>query len=54
MTQSLQGTLFIDGSTVLNLTNEDFDANGIVEVYYEYTGTLAPKLCHNIQVIYQP
>lgn len=47
-----QGTLFADGSMVMNLTAADFDANGIANLYFEYKGTTVPKLCHTIQVIY--
>ena len=54
LTLTNQGTLFTHGSTILDLTSEDFDANGIADIFYEYTGTTAPKLCHTSQVIFQP
>jgi hypothetical protein len=54
MTLTNQGSLFTNGSNILDITSEDFDANGIAEIYYEYTGTTAPKLCHTTQVLFQP
>jgi len=54
MTLTNQGSLFTNGSTILELTSEDFDTNGIADIYYEYTGNTAPKLCHTTQAIYQP
>ena len=54
ITLSMQGTIFINGSNTLDLTAEDFDSNGIAQIYYEYIGEAAPKLCHTAQEIIQP
>jgi hypothetical protein len=45
-----QGTLFTNGSTTLNLRAGDFDINGIATVYYEWSGTGSPKMCHRTQL----
>lgn len=45
-----QGTIFTNGSNILWLTAADFDANGVVSIYYEWSGTGDPKLCNHLQV----
>ncbi|MCH7227576.1 PA14 domain-containing protein [Haloferula sp. A504] len=54
MTTFAQGALFTNGSTILDLRAEDFDANGIAHVYYEWTGTGDPTLCHRTQLFIEP
>ncbi|WP_129589685.1 hypothetical protein [Rubritalea profundi] len=45
-----QGSLFTNGSDILELRAEDFDANGIATIYYEApSSAAAPKLCHSIK-----
>jgi len=53
MTAVNQGTLFTNGATILNLNSSHFDTNGIAQVYYEWTGTGSPKLCHRTQLFIQ-
>ena len=53
MTAINQGTLFTNGTTILDLTSADFDANGIAQVYYEWDGSGSPKLCHKTQLFIQ-
>lgn len=53
MTAINQGTLFTNGTTILNLTSADFDANGIAQIYYEWDGSGSPKLCHKTQLFIQ-
>lgn len=46
-----QGSLFTNGSNVIQLRAEDFDANGIATVFYESpASTTAPKLCHDSKI----
>ena len=49
-----QGTLFTNGTTILDLTAADFNANGIAHIYYEWSGTGSPKLCHNVTYLFAP
>jgi hypothetical protein len=49
-----QGTLFTNGSNVLDLTAADFDANGIAEFHWEWAGTGTPKMCHSTQFLIIP
>ncbi len=50
-----QGTIFVNGTTTMELRAEDFDANGIATLYFEWTGTGAlPKLCHSRQIFIEP
>lgn len=53
MTIINQGTLFPNGSTILNLSASDFDENGIADVFYEWSGIGDPKLCHRTQLFLQ-
>ena len=48
-----QGTLFTNGSNILWLSAADFDANGSVTIYYEWSGTGDPKLCNHLQAFVQ-
>ncbi len=41
-----QGLLFTNGTKWLELRAEDFDVNGIANIYYEWSGTGIPKNCH--------
>lgn len=54
ITAANQGTLFTDGSTTLNLNSTHFDANGIAHVYYEWSGTGNPTMCHRVQLFLAP
>lgn len=46
------GTTFADGSMVLHLNAESFDANGIAGIYYESTEA-NPKICHKVDILIQ-
>lgn len=48
-----QGTLFTNGSTTLDLNSTHFDSNGIATVFYEWSGTGNPTMCHRIQLFLQ-
>ena len=54
MTTINQGTLFINGSTTLELRADDFDANGITQIFYEWSGQDSPKVCHKTQLFIEP
>ena len=54
MTLENQGSLFVSGSNVLDLRAEDFDANGIADIQYEWHGTGTPKLCHRTSLLIAP
>ncbi len=54
ITAANQGTLFTNGATSLDLNSTHFDANGIANVYYEWSGTGSPTLCHRIQLFLAP
>jgi len=55
VTSNLQGTIFTNGTNVLELRASDFDANGIATLYFEWSGTGAlPKLCHSVGTYIQP
>jgi hypothetical protein len=54
LTAKNQGTLFSNGLTFIDLRAADFDANGIAHVYYEWTGTGDPKLCHTASILTGP
>jgi hypothetical protein len=45
-----QGTTFADGTRTRWLNAADFNANGIAEIYFEWSGTGAPKICNHLQV----
>ena len=45
-----QGTTFVDGTNTRWLTADDFNANGVAEIYFEWSGTGAPKICNHLQV----
>lgn len=53
MTIINQGSVFSNGATILDLSADDFDQNGIADVFYEWSGTGDPKLCHKIQLFLQ-
>ncbi|WP_178931625.1 PA14 domain-containing protein [Oceaniferula marina] len=47
-----QGTVFMNGGNVLDLTAEDFDENGVAIIFMEWAnGTSQPKLCHYVDVL---
>lgn len=47
----MQGGQFLDGSTLLEIRPEDFDSNGLLNIYYELPDTGgSPKLCHYLKV----
>ena len=54
LTATQQGTLFTNGSNVMTLHSSDFDANGIATVYFEWSGTGEPKLCHTAKTYLTP
>jgi|GEM_PF-1295115 len=54
ITIAAQGTLFTNGSNILELRAEDFDINGIAHIYYENSGATAPKLCHRAIILIEP
>lgn len=54
LTLNNQGVLFTNGSNVMEITAADLDVNGIANIYYEYVGEVAPKICHNAQILIQP
>ena len=45
-----QGSTFASGGITLELRAEDFDANGIAQIFYEYDGAGNPKLCHKVEI----
>ena len=49
-----QGTLFINGSETLWLTNADFDQNGIATLYFEWSGEGNPRMCSNVGIFTTP
>jgi hypothetical protein len=50
-----QGTHFATGGTTLTLRAEDFDANGVAQLYFEWEGSGAlPKLCHSVALFIEP
>ncbi len=49
-----QGTVFLNGSNILDLGAGDFDANGAYHVYYEWSGPGDPHLCHNVTLFIDP
>lgn len=54
ITSLSQGTTFAQGGTVLELRAQDFDANGIAHIYYEYSGIDNPKICHKVEILINP
>ncbi len=54
ITATQQGTLFTNGSNILELHSSDFDANGIATLYFERDGAGVPKLCHRTELFIQP
>ena len=54
MTLENQGSLFVSGSNVLDLRADDFDANGIADIQYEWDGTGTPKQCHRTSLLIAP
>jgi hypothetical protein len=49
-----QGTVFMNGSNILELRASDFDANGVATIYYEWAGSGDPHLCHNVKLFVDP
>lgn len=55
ITSNNQGTLFTNGSNILEIRAGDFDANGIATVFFEWSGTGAlPKLCFSTGIFIDP
>ena len=54
ITAANQGTLFTNGSTTLDLNSTHFDSNGITHVYFEWSGTGNPTMCHRVQLFLAP
>ncbi len=54
LTIKYQGTLFTNGSMVLELHPEDFDVNGIATIYFEASETTTSKLCHFVRTYIEP
>ncbi|MES2982819.1 MAG: PA14 domain-containing protein [Verrucomicrobiota bacterium] len=45
-----QGNLLINGSNILWLSSDDFNANGIATIYFEWAGSGTPKICNHLEV----
>jgi hypothetical protein len=54
ITITSQGTLFTNGSSTLDLTPADFDANGIADIFWETSASGTPKMCHTTHHLYTP
>lgn len=54
ITITSQGTLFTNGTNVLDLTPADFDANGIADIFWETSAVGTPKMCHTTNYLYTP
>jgi hypothetical protein len=53
LTTLYQGALFPDGTRYLWLDSDDFDANGIATIYFEYAGD-EPRMCNSLQAFLKP
>jgi len=50
LTCNYQGTIFVDGSTQMDLTAADFDQNGVAQIYYEHPGVGDPYMCTFVNI----